>query len=74
MFLRYRLLKFVYIFMMFAVLLGSWHLTASAQTVNFPDANLAAAVRSKLGLAADEDITQTALQELTILGAILVRE
>ena len=49
----------------FIVILGSLNLTASAQTVNFPDANLAAAVRSELGLAADAAIPQTSQGAVT---------
>ena len=55
--LRYYSLRCLHIFLIFNVLLGGWQLTASAQTVNFPDDNLAAAVRSQLGLADHEDIT-----------------
>ena len=62
-------MKSPYTFMIFTVILGSWHLSASAQNVDFPDANLAAAVRSALGLAEGADIPQTRLQGLTLLFA-----
>ena len=42
---------------------------AAAQPVNFPDANLAAAVRFYLGPDAPDSLTQTALTRLTILIA-----
>ena len=59
----------LYILTVFTVILGSWNLCASAQNVDFPDANLAAAVRISLGLAEDADIPLTSLQELTQLHA-----
>ena len=59
----------LYILTVFTVILGSWNLCASAQNVDFPDANLAAAVRISLGLAKDADISLTSLQELTQLHA-----
>ncbi len=59
----------LYILTVFTVILGSWNLCASAQNVDFPDANLAAAVRISLGLAKDADIPLTSLQELTQLHA-----
>ena len=63
------LLKRLCVFLIFIVILGSWNLEASAQNVNFPDANLAAAIRDELGLVADEDITQTDLAGLQFLFA-----
>ena len=62
-------MKHLYTFTVFTVILGSWNLCASAQNVDFPDANLAAAVRISLGLAEDADIPLTSLQELTQLHA-----
>ena len=62
--MRYCPHRYLYIFIIFIVLLGSWHHNASAQNVTFPDENLAAAVRSKLDLAEGADITQTALLRL----------
>ena len=44
------------------------HLSAFAQNVNFPDANLAAVVRTKLFLAAGADIPQTNLAAITSLS------
>ena len=35
-------MKQLHIFVICTVILGSWNLDASAQNVNFPDANLAA--------------------------------
>ena len=66
--MRYYPHRYLYIFLIFTVLLGSWHHTASAQNVTFPDENLAAAVRSRLGLEDDDDITQTALLGLTTVS------
>ena len=60
-------MKNLYRLLICVCILSVSHFNAFAQNVNFPDANLAAAVRSRLGLAADADITQAALQELTIL-------
>ena len=61
-------MKQLYIFVIFTIILGSWNLDVSAQNVNFPDANLAAVVRTKLGLAADANIPQTSLAEMTTLN------
>ena len=63
-------MKRFYIFVICVVLLSSWHLSVFAQNVDFPDANLAAKVRTALGLAADADIPLTSLQGLTSLLAI----
>ena len=52
----------------FIVILGSLNLTASAQTVNFPDANLAAAIRTRLELPEGADIPQTSLAAITSLS------
>ena len=62
-------MKQLHILVIFTVILGSWNLDASAQNVNFPDANLAAAVRSALDLAEGADIPQTSLAGLTSLQA-----
>ena len=59
--------KNLYIFIFFIVILGSLNLTVSAQTVNFPDAKLAAAIRTTLGLAEGADIPQTDLETMTQL-------
>lgn len=49
---------------------NSWLPESVAQTVvNFPDANLAAAVRAGLGLGATDPITDTDLERLTALVA-----
>ena len=64
-----KIMRNLYILTVFTVILGSWNLCASAQNVDFPDANLAAAVRISLGLAEDADIPLTSLQELTQLHA-----
>lgn len=61
-------MKQLHILVIFTVILGSWNLDASAQNVNFPDANLAAVVRSKLGLAEGENIPQTLLATITTLN------
>ena len=58
----------LHILVIFTVILGSWNLDASAQNVNFPDANLAAKIRSALGLPTDADIPLTSLQGLTRLN------
>lgn len=47
------------------LVLGTLHLSAFAQNVNFPDTNLAAVIRNRLGLAADADIPQTSLAAIT---------
>ena len=62
-------MKQLHILAIFTVMLGSWNLETSAQNVNVPDANLAAAIRARLNLAADADIPQTRLQELRLLFA-----
>ena len=64
-----KIMRNLYILTVFTVILGSWNLCASAQNVDFPDANLAAAVRISLGLAEDADIPLASLQELTQLYA-----
>ncbi len=59
-----------YVFLIFIICLVSpWHFTAVAQNVVFPDANLAAKVRSALGLAPDADILLTDLQGLALFFA-----
>ena len=52
----------------FLIVLSCWIPSlAAAQVVNMPDRNLAAMVRTKLGLAPDAPITRQALQSLTHL-------
>ena len=59
-----------YVFLILIVCLVSpWHFTAVAQNVVFPDANLAAKVRSALNLAPDADIPLADLQALHDLTA-----
>ena len=60
-------MKQLHILVILTVILGSWNLDASAQNVDFPDANLAAVVRTKLSLAEDADIPQTDLARITSL-------
>ena len=55
--MRYSRLRCLYIFLIFIVLLGSWHLTASAEHV-ISDLQLAKLIRSTLGLANDAHITK----------------
>ena len=62
-------MKNLYVIMFFTVILGSWNLNASAQNVSFPDANLAAKVRTALGLASGANIPLTSLQGLDSLSA-----
>ena len=59
----------LYTFIVFTVILGSWNLNASAQNVSFPDANLAAKVRTALNLASGANIPLTSLQGLDSLSA-----
>ena len=61
-------MKQLHIFIIFTVILVSWNLDASAQNVNFPDANLAAVVRSKLSLAENANIPQASLAAITSLS------
>ena len=61
-------MKLLYTLIVFTVILGSWHLNAFSQNVDFPDENLAATVRSALGLASDADIPLTSLQGLARLA------
>ncbi|MYC74158.1 hypothetical protein F4X10_00090 [Candidatus Poribacteria bacterium] len=42
---------------------SSWHATVVAQTVTFPDANLAAAIRIRLGLGSTDPITRADLAD-----------
>ena len=62
-------LKKLYTF--FAILIGlsCWTAVVNAQTVQMPDASLAAVVRDALGLAHNAPITRPALQGLTSLEA-----
>ena len=64
-----RIMKYFYTFLAILVIHSSWHFTASAQNVEFPDANLAAAVRGALGLGATAPIPETDLEALTYLFA-----
>ena len=64
-----RIMKYFYTFLAILVIHSSWHFTASAQNVDFPDPNLAAAVRGALGLDATDPIPQTNLNTLTYLFA-----
>ena len=64
-----RIMKYFYTFLAILVIHSSWHFTASAQNVEFPDPNLAAAVRGALGLGATDPIPQTDLETLTNLSA-----
>ena len=57
-----RIMKYFYTFLAILVIHSSWHFTASAQNVDFPDPNLdAAKVREALGLDATDPIPQTDL-------------
>ena len=49
--------------------ISGWLSETAAQNVDFPDTNLAAVVRTELGISATDPITQTALAELPILNA-----
>ena len=61
-------MKYTYkLIVLWVVLSVFWVSPASAQTVNFPDANLAAAVRDELGLGPTDPITQTDLEGLQTL-------
>ena len=62
-------MKNLYFLIICVCILSVSHFNAFAQNVNFPDANLAAAVRSKLGLAEGADIPQTSLAAITSLSA-----
>ena len=62
-------MKYLHIFIIFVVLFCYWDVPASAQNVNFRDANLAAAVRTTLGLESEADIPEANLQDLTNLRA-----
>ena len=65
----YKSIKILFLFIALIHAKG-WLLEADAQTlVNFPDANLAAAVRFHLGLGSTDPITQTELTRLTGLFA-----
>ena len=62
-------MKYFYTVFTILIIHSSWHFTASAQNVEFPDPNLAAAVRGALGLGATDPIPQTNLNTLTYLFA-----
>ena len=63
-------MKTFYTISVFVIFFTHWHVSVSAQTtVNFPDANLAASVRTALGLAEGADIPRTSLQGLRDLYA-----
>ena len=59
--------KNLYGFLMLVVFWGvsSWHAPVVAQTVTFPDANLAAAIRTRLGLGSTDPITRADLADST---------
>ena len=60
-----------YVFLIFIICLVSpWYFTAVAQNVVFPDANLAAEIRTELRLAEGADITQADLAQLIFLYPI----
>ena len=62
-------MKNLYHLIICVCILSVSHFNAFAQNVNFPDPNLAAAVRSRLGLDPNEAITETSLEALTYLSA-----
>ena len=62
-------MKYFYTFLAILVIHSSWCFTASAQNVEFPDANLDAVVRGALFLDATDPITQTNLNTLGNLFA-----
>ena len=62
------MVKYRFTFVIFILLLSSWSFGVSAQNVTFDDANLAAEVRSRLGLGATDPITQTNILNLTVLA------
>ena len=64
----YKSIKVLFVFIILLNAKG-WLPEAEAQTVNFPDANLAAAVRDELGLGPTDPITQTDLNGLQALLA-----
>jgi len=64
------MMRVVYIFLILVIFsVSSLPFNALAQNVNFPDANLAAAVRQALSLEEDADIPLTSLQGLDTLFA-----
>lgn len=62
-------MKSLYTFVIVTVIFSSWLNVASAQNVEFPDVNLAGAVREALGLAPNAPITIQGMQTLTVLIA-----
>ena len=62
-------MKRLYTTVIVAVIFSSWVNVASAQVIDFPDANLAAAIRAELSLAPDTPITAGDLRRLTTLSA-----
>ena len=62
-------MKQLHILVIFTVILGIWNLDASAQNVNFPDANLETEVRKKLTIPANQAITRADLETITTLIA-----
>ena len=62
-------MKHFYVLWVIFLSLSSWVHIASAQNVNFPDANLAAKVRTELGLSVNVDIPETRVAGMTILDA-----
>ena len=59
-----NLMKRLHTLVIFTVIFSSWLNVAAAQNVEFPDANLAAAVREVLGLAPNAPITRQHMQGL----------
>ncbi|RKU38006.1 hypothetical protein C6496_07550 [Candidatus Poribacteria bacterium] len=62
------IVKYRYPFVICIFFLSVGSFGVSAQTVTFNDANLAAEVRSRLGLGATDPITQTNILNLTVLA------
>ena len=61
-------MKYRCFFVIFILFLSGWSFGVSAQNVTFNDANLAAEVRSRLGLGATDPITRTNILNLTVLA------
>ena len=62
-------MKRLYTSVIVAVICSSWFNVVSAQDINIPDPNLAAAIRKELDLAPDASITAGDLRRLTTLYA-----
>lgn len=58
-----------FVLLLFTILINisGWQLDAAAQNVSVPDANLAAGIRTALGLGATDPIPETALAGLQSL-------